>query len=628
MLPLAPPSGFTSGTTARRLPCLAGIAVVAWAGCKQPARVSVHAQVCGWLCGNRANHPPRDPTDYAGIDCGTTARVRVLSTSSTSDGGVLSQTCVPLATGLSPLFDTGPTGGPAAPVKLFLTGATGSALVEVALYAPGGAATCPEDAPMVSLGRSEPFDLGSPPKAPILVPLGCHELCGGSPPSGITLSLSSVEPPPAPVSIPANADIGEIYAYEQLISTGGQCTQTPSTDRRPHGEFRSFQTVQVGNGGSGPVVFQGTFPSDPNLTAGCLALRIPGPPATTYACIQETGSNAQAWALSPSHLAAIVQNLRPPIGGDRNGLLVVGVLDASGAPSVGATVSFAATGEPAYYVSADFSSLSTAGVTTAGIAVLPDAPTGRYLVRFKNGAAQYFNAGGGEPGTATTWLVPCAPRTCADVPNSCGPTLDGCGGTLDCGGCPAGQTCGPSGVCGCIPQTCSSLGAACGFASDGCGGTLDCGGCAAPNVCDVVTANQCGCIATTCTAAGANCGTMPDGCSGTLPCGSCPNPGDVCGGTGIANQCGPNPCTPNTACGPTDCGIVSDGCGGIVDCGNPCVAPDVCGGGGTSNQCGCLPTTCDARGAQCGTIDDGCGNPLDCGPCPTGRTCSATNQCL
>ncbi|HEX9296626.1 MAG TPA: hypothetical protein VF881_12350, partial [Polyangiaceae bacterium] len=42
----------------------------------------------------------------------------------------------------------------------------------------------------------------------------------------------------------------------------------------------------------------------------------------------------------------------------------------------------------------------------------------------------------------------------------------------------------------------------------------------------------------------------------------------------------------------------------------------------------CTPTTCSALGKNCGSVSDGCGGTLNCGTCPSGQTCSASNQCV
>jgi len=130
----------------------------------------------------------------------------------------------------------------------------------------------------------------------------------------------------------------------------------------------------------------------------------------------------------------------------------------------------------------------------------------------------------------------------------------------------------------------------------------------------------------TCASQGMDCGIAIDGCGGTLDCGPC-GPGQVCGGGGRHNVCGPAPCEP-TACEALghDCGQVPDGCGGVLDCGD-CAAPESCGGGGTPNVCGqspCTPATCESLGKNCGTVPDGCGGFLECGTCTAPGSCGAT----
>jgi hypothetical protein len=144
---------------------------------------------------------------------------------------------------------------------------------------------------------------------------------------------------------------------------------------------------------------------------------------------------------------------------------------------------------------------------------------------------------------------------------------DGCGSTINCGACTGVNTCGGGGVafqCGTGGGTCTPL---------------------------------------TCAAVNTNCGTIGDGCGGTLTCGplagACPA-GQSCGGGGVAGQCGAATCTPKTcAMVNANCGFVSDGCGGIINygggtgpgCGS-CTAPMVCGGAGVANNCGVVVPPC------------------------------------
>lgn len=98
----------------------------------------------------------------------------------------------------------------------------------------------------------------------------------------------------------------------------------------------------------------------------------------------------------------------------------------------------------------------------------------------------------------------------------------------------------------CAAATCASLGKSCGPADDGCGGNLFCGSCAAGQVCGGGgTANVCGppaatCAKTSCAAAGKTCGVIPDGCGSSLECGTCSG-SQTCGGGGTANVCGAPP---------------------------------------------------------------------------------------
>ena len=291
--------------------------------------------------------------------------------------------------------------------------------------------------------------------------------------------------------------------------------------------------------------------------------------------------------------------------------------------------------------------------------------------------------GGG--GTANICGAPvCIPRSCVDVGAQCGAISDGCGGSINCGTCTAPETCGGGGtpnVCGqgsCNPGTCGTAkcglvgdgcggtvscgtcdglscvagvctgttctkltcgSATCGFLGDGCGGVLNCGTCTPPQVCGGGgVASQCGgtCTPRKCSDPDVNatCGDISDGCGAIVECGTCP-PGKTCGGAGVRNQCGTGVCTPGT-CQQVgaECGLIGDGCGNVIECGN-CVAPLSCGGGGVANHCGtgvsgCVPRTCAEQHIYCGPAGDGCGGLLDCGNCPPGQTCGGggiTSQC-
>jgi hypothetical protein len=142
--------------------------------------------------------------------------------------------------------------------------------------------------------------------------------------------------------------------------------------------------------------------------------------------------------------------------------------------------------------------------------------------------------------------------------------------------------------------------------------------CVSPPTCTPLTCNDF--PATTC-------GVQGDGCGGqTAFCHPCPN-GQVCGGGGVANQCGaPDAgCVPKTCANFTQCGVQGDGCGGQTAFCNPCPTGQVCGGGGPG-VCGapdaaCVPLTC-ANFTQCGVQGDGCGGQTAfCNPCPTGQAC-------
>jgi hypothetical protein len=244
----------------------------------------------------------------------------------------------------------------------------------------------------------------------------------------------------------------------------------------------------------------------------------------------------------------------------------------------------------------------------------------------------------------------CTPTTCGAQGKNCGKVDDGCGGSLDCGVCPGILVCGAQSpnVCGCVPKTCTALGVNCGQQSDGCGGLIDCGTCTAPETCGGSgKASVCGGVAVTCKPkacadfpTGA-CGPQSDGCGGlTANCGSCTAP-QTCGGGGVAGQCGggPAPCTAKTCASfpAGTCGPQSDGCGGLTPSCGSCTAPQVCGGGGVAGQCGGGPAPCTAKtcadfpAGTCGAQADGCGGlTANCNPCTAPKTCGGggvANQC-
>lgn len=135
------------------------------------------------------------------------------------------------------------------------------------------------------------------------------------------------------------------------------------------------------------------------------------------------------------------------------------------------------------------------------------------------------------------------------------------------------------------------------------------------------------CQPRSCESQGLDCGTALDGCGGVLRCGTCPE-GEVCGGGGVPNVCGPASCLPTTCVAQgKNCGTISNGCGGTLDCGE-CFAGETCGGGGVPNVCSarCVPVTCAEQGRDCDLVPDGCGGVLDCGTCAEGETCGGGGE--
>ncbi len=142
---------------------------------------------------------------------------------------------------------------------------------------------------------------------------------------------------------------------------------------------------------------------------------------------------------------------------------------------------------------------------------------------------------------------------------------------------------------------------------------------------------------------GAECGVVSDGCGGTLDlvadcsAAGCTAP-EICNGGGAGETvCGTGVCTPSTCADfpSAECGDAADGCGGtldlVADCGaSGCTAPEICGGGGVANECGggCTPQICtDFPSGECGTVDDGCGETLDLVADCGAADCSAPDTC-
>src|SRR5262249_44158634 len=130
----------------------------------------------------------------------------------------------------------------------------------------------------------------------------------------------------------------------------------------------------------------------------------------------------------------------------------------------------------------------------------------------------------------------------------------------------------------------------------------------------------------------ATCGFVSDNCGGIVDCnppgtppgGSGCAPGSICGGNGIANQCGTGTlpdggsvCAKKTCANypAGTCGPQSDGCGGLTpDCatllpGGACPAGQTCGGAGVPNQCG----TPGGSGVDAGCTTPLCNAIVNCG---------------
>jgi hypothetical protein len=297
----------------------------------------------------------------------------------------------------------------------------------------------------------------------------------------------------------------------------------------------------------------------------------------------------------------------------------------------------------------------------------------------------------------------------------CGPVGNGCGGSIDCGDCDDGERCGlyEAFQCGVVPvddpeqctaliETCEDADVECGTAGNGCGGTLDCGSCEDGEICGIREPGQCD-PPPECEpmspeeACEGHCGVVANGCDesvdgGLIDCSdyedyTCPA-GTICGGAGVANECGnaASTCLPMdqmAACDGLACGVVSDGCNSSFSCGDcsedsqcingvceplcvPLTANEACEGkecGMASDGCGdaaenlydcaelsggcadeeycglleafqcdaieepeCEPTTCVELGWECGIAIDECGNTIDC--TAEGLTCNALETCI
>jgi hypothetical protein len=193
--------------------------------------------------------------------------------------------------------------------------------------------------------------------------------------------------------------------------------------------------------------------------------------------------------------------------------------------------------------------------------------------------------GGGGTASSCGGTSGCVPTTCAAKGVNCGPIGDGCGGVLQCGGCGTPETCGGGGK----PSVCGDgLKADAGDAGSTCV-PKSCGGGGTPSVCGGTSA----CVPKTCAGLGLGCGPAGDGCGGEIQCGTCTAP-QTCGGGATPGKCGGNnDCVPTTCAAlGFNCGPAGDGCGGVLECGSTCPTGEICGGGGKPDVCGPTTTTC------------------------------------
>jgi len=379
--------------------CLLGLIA-----CVRSRSGAVHVGVCGKLCGGDET---RDPGDFTDIDCATEARLRVYAADGarppTTGALPLVERCIDLrvqGTRLSDLFGSPDMGQPASGPLALDPVAAQKVVVEVGLYEPGGA-PCPADAPMVALGRSSIVDLRSQ-DIDIAVPLGCHAGCQTR--HSIFLEARRLEDD-APLRLPADTVLGEIFSYEPMLSVDGTCAY-PSM-ALPRGQFRPFAASRTMNG------FSGDYAIDPQSAAGCLAASIPAPSGSgaTYACLVISSlSTFTLWSVGDQqHLAT----LRGIAGDAGSGALVVRIFDRFHRTPVGATLTWYGSSEvgDAEYLQEDWMTIAQGSLTATGIAIVRNAPTGLYGVNYPVdptigfGDSSYFNAGGAEPGSITTIAV-------------------------------------------------------------------------------------------------------------------------------------------------------------------------------------------------------------------------------
>lgn len=386
------------------------------AGCRART-VPVEVSVCGALCGEPS---PRASDNFAGLDCAIAARIRLVPMPRTTDGA-------------SPPDLGGADGGASLPDRcfdfqadpsvrladLFLLhgsaqkpalsfGALPTAVpfvVEVALYAPGSTPCAdPATQPLTALGRSGVIDLERD-SGRIDVPLGCRDTCAGTPRNGLTLDVFRLEDL-SPLVAPDALDLGEIFSYHALTSTGGVCAAPPLTAY--DGSFRGFSVGYA----MGRV--SGVFVGDRSAIAGCVAAHVTTARGEVYACLGATSSSSHAPIYLPADAHLTAASMKNTQSGDaRSGALIVRVLDAANAPVAGATVTFALSGgrnEADYPTDAAWSAFAPSGGTRAesgGFAVFFDAPTGPYSVAFADGstARGFFAGGSDDPASVTTVLA-------------------------------------------------------------------------------------------------------------------------------------------------------------------------------------------------------------------------------
>jgi hypothetical protein len=356
------------------------------------------------MCNDLTGDNSRTSDDYGDLGCATQARLRVFGQGKTTPA---LERCIDFgaSTPVDALFGASPLAGGLMPHPFGSVDASRPATVEIAVYGPGSP-LCPADGPQLAVGRSAAVDLRS--QSLVTVPLVVRRACGLVV-DGTTLAVRNLEDlatPPTPA-----LNMGELFPYAALLSTDGVC-RSPTVGHA--GELRRFTAMQTVDSSGPTTQISGRFFFDQSPAAGCTPAHVDDGNGGVDACVaNDPGSGAlTVWLPSADHLAK-VRALNRAVPGVRNGALVLRALGTDHTSSfVGAKLSFVRDGKPSasYVLNADWSRIAATppGTTSEGlgVAVMPDAPTGQYLLEWGDGNAIIFNAGAAaDPGAVSTVLV-------------------------------------------------------------------------------------------------------------------------------------------------------------------------------------------------------------------------------